>query len=145
MRMKIQDRDLMYLALAYDQDKTKAVNKLNAFLEQNGVSDTKRFFLEWSVTQRGQTQTTYLEYAIVPESVSSKGDINVSKIKEGHELIISFNKEEYEDFKLGESNPEKNQEIKAFLKEKGYRRDNVFLFPYIEIDGDDYIVHTPVR
>lgn len=145
MKMKIQERELMHLALAYDQNKTAAENKLNAFLEENGVSDTKRFFLEWTVTQRGQTQTTYLEFATVPESVSGKGDINVSKVKEGHDLIISFNKEEYDDFLLGESNPEKNQEIKAFLKEKGYRRDNVFLFPFIEMDGDEYIVHTPVR
>jgi len=145
MKMKIQDRELMYLALAYDQDKTIAVNKLNAFLEENGLSDTKRYFLELAVTQRGQTQTTYLEYATVPESVSSKGDIKVSKIKAGEDLIISFNKEEYDDFKSGEANLEKNQEIKAFLKEKGYRRDNVYIFPFIEMDGDDYIVHTPVR
>ena len=139
--MNIQERQQKYLASIYDLDKETALSKLNAFLEENGIKEPKRYFLEWITIQGDNVSTTYIEFAEVPEELESKKGINVGKIGEGQDLILRANKDEYDSYKMGES----NSEINSFLKERKLRKDNLYIFPFIEMDGDDYVIHIPVK
>lgn len=139
--MKIENRQQIYLATAYDLNKETAVSKLNAFLAETAIIEPKRYFMEWVVIQGSNVTVTYIEYAEVPKGQEGNKDVNVGKMGEGQNLVIRANKDEFESYKMGES----NQEIKSFLKERKLRLDNMYIFPYIEMDGDFYIIHIPVR
>ena len=141
MEMMIQNRQQMYLATTFDLNKETAISKLNAFLTENGIVEPKRYFAQLVTIQRTNVTTTYIEYAVVSKDTVSTKDVNVGKMGEGQNLVIRVDKDEFESYKMGES----KQEIKTFLKDRKMRLDNVYIFPYMDMDGDDYIIYTPVK
>lgn len=142
MEIMIQQRQQMSLATTMDLDRESAISKLNTFLEENGIFDPKRYFSQWLVKQGNKlVSTTYIEFAVIPSEQKGKKDVNVAKMREGQNLVIRVEKDDFEAYKIGEF----NQEIDAFLKESKLRLDNAYLLPYMEMDGDEYIIYTPVK
>ena len=139
---EITEKEAMSMAVVFENDEEKANEMLEDFLTDNGIVETKRFFLQISSTRRGVRTVGYLKFAVVPEGTSKKGKIDVSNIPALKYLSVTVDADIFDSFVDGDF----QNLINDFLKEKSYKIDISKTMPFGEIiDSGQYRFFTPIK
>lgn len=102
-----------HLAQSMGQTQSEVHSALQAYLDQNAITNFETYTLDMVITQGSKRNVVYLAFASIPDGLKPSGSIKVIPLKRNDFLEFEISDTDYDGFLEGKFNDEVNQYFKA--------------------------------